>query len=65
MFIYLKQRLDLLGHLAGAGEEEAELVGVRGHDALRGDVHTGVVHRPVGEDRGSEIKTEECATSKQ
>ena len=48
MFIYLKQRLDLLGHLAGAGEEEAELVGVCGHDALRGDVHTRVVHGPAG-----------------
>ena len=55
MFIYLKQRLDLLGHLAGAGEEEAELVGVRGHDALRGDVHTGVVHRPGGENIEDQI----------
>ena len=34
MFIYLKQRLDLLGHLAGAGEVESELVRVCGHDTL-------------------------------
>ena len=48
MNAYLEQRLDLLGHLAGAGGEEPELVGVCGHDALGGDVHAGVGHGARG-----------------
>ena len=48
MNAHLEQRLDLLGHLAGAGEEEPELVGVCGHDALGGDVHAGVGHGARG-----------------
>ena len=49
VWLYLKQSLHLLGHLAGAGEEEPELAGLGGDDPLGGNVDGGLgLHGPAG-----------------